>query len=162
MRTRHLAAVLALLSILSPQTVLAEAPVVNNLTAAQRPGTKLVDIRYDVTADTSTVKVTLQISGDGGTTFAVPATNVTGDVGAGIAVGTGKTMVWNADADWLDQFSDKMCFQVTADDLLSEGFALIPAGEFQMGNARSASGDGRLASGFTMPAWHWCSSHGPE
>ena len=46
----------------------AAAPGVSNLTATQRTGTKLVDITYDVTADTPTVIVSLEISSDGGTT----------------------------------------------------------------------------------------------
>jgi hypothetical protein len=33
-----------------------------------------VNISYDVTADTPTVFVSLEISSDGGTTFSVPAT----------------------------------------------------------------------------------------
>ena len=43
-------------------------PVVSNISAVQRAGTKLVDITYDVTADTSTVAVTLAISSNGSTT----------------------------------------------------------------------------------------------
>jgi hypothetical protein len=60
-------------------------PVVSNLKAVQREGTKLVDITYDVAADTATVKVSLQISGDGGVTFAVPAVSVAGAVGPGVS-----------------------------------------------------------------------------
>jgi hypothetical protein len=52
-------AALALLACISP--VLAADPVVSNLSASKRPGTKLVDITYDVTADTPTVKLTLEI-----------------------------------------------------------------------------------------------------
>jgi hypothetical protein len=43
-------------------------PVVSNISAVQRAGTKLVDITYDVTADTTTVVVGLEISNDGGQT----------------------------------------------------------------------------------------------
>jgi hypothetical protein len=54
-----LAAAAALLASVFP--ALAADPVVSNLTASQRAGTKLVDITYDVTADTPTVKLTLEI-----------------------------------------------------------------------------------------------------
>jgi formylglycine-generating enzyme required for sulfatase activity len=108
-------------------------PVVSNLSAAQRPGTKLVDITYDLTADTSTVKVSLQISSDGGTTYNVPVTAVSGAIGNGVTVGTGKTITWDAGVDWDGKYSPQTRFRVVADDLL-EGFALIPAGAFTMGD----------------------------
>ena len=41
-------------------TLLAADPVVSNVQGLQRPGTKLVDITYDVTADTPTVGVTMR------------------------------------------------------------------------------------------------------
>ena len=50
MTTRHLfTAALGILGSIS--NLLAADPVVSNLTAAQRPATKLVDISYDVTAN---------------------------------------------------------------------------------------------------------------
>jgi len=106
------------------------APVVSNLTAAQRAGTKLVDITYDLAAPGfGAVSVTLEASSDGGATWTVPVTSVTGAVGAGVTPGTGKTIVWNAGADWPRSYSTQMGFRITADD----GFALIPAGSFTMG-----------------------------
>jgi formylglycine-generating enzyme required for sulfatase activity len=138
-RISRFASVGAALCLLAP---LAEAadPVVSNISAVQRAGTQLVDITYDVTADTSTVQVTLAISSDGGTTFNVPATTVSGAVGTGVAIGTGKAITWNAGADWAKQYSTTTRFKVTADDLLT-GFSLIPAGSFQMGNAMAADTD---------------------
>jgi formylglycine-generating enzyme required for sulfatase activity len=109
-------------------------PVVSNLVAVQRAGTKLVDITYDVSADTATVAVSLQISGDGGATFEVPAVSVTGEVGPGVSTGTGKTLTWNAGVDWNGQYSPQLRFKVVADDVPA-GFASIPAGPFLMGDA---------------------------
>ncbi len=100
-----LAAAAALLAALSP--ALAAYPVVSNLTAAQRPGTKLVDITYDVTADTQTVKVILEISGDGEATWAVPVKSVTGPVGSDVAVGPDKTITWSTGVDWDRPYSPK-------------------------------------------------------
>jgi formylglycine-generating enzyme required for sulfatase activity len=115
MTTRHL--FIAALTILGTiTTAFAADPVVSNLTAAQRPGTKLVDITYDVTADTPTVGITLRISSDGGATFDVPATTLTGAVGANVPVGAGKVITWNAGTDWLGNYSTAMRFEVKVDD----------------------------------------------
>ncbi len=53
--------------------VQAVPPVVSNIRASQRTGTKFVDIYYDVTASTSSVTVAVQASGDGGLTYTIPA-----------------------------------------------------------------------------------------
>jgi formylglycine-generating enzyme required for sulfatase activity len=125
--------ILSVCAILCAMTnyLLAADPIVSNLTAAQRPGTKLVDITYDVTADTPTVGVTLRISSDGGTTFSVPATTLTGAVGANVPVGTGKVITWNAGTDWLGNYSTAMRFEIKVDDGVvpaPEGFAYVAAG----------------------------------
>jgi len=133
------AAVSAAIFILTP-FVHAADPVVSNITAVQRAGTQLVDITYDVTADTPTVQVSLAISSDGGTTYNVPATTVSGAIGLGVARGTGKVITWDAGADWGKQYTATMRFKVTAVEFLS-GFSLIPAGSFQMGNAMAADTD---------------------
>jgi formylglycine-generating enzyme required for sulfatase activity len=112
-------------------TLLAADPVVSNVQGLQRPGSKLVDITYDVTADTPTVGVTLRISSDGGTTFSVPATTLSGAVGANVPVGTGKVITWNAGTDWLGNYSTAMRFEVKVDDGVvpaPEGFAYVAAG----------------------------------
>jgi hypothetical protein len=70
----NLAPILGHALLLFPAAACAAYPVISNLTAAQRAGTKLVDITYDVTADTQSVIVSLEISSVGGTTFSVPAT----------------------------------------------------------------------------------------
>jgi formylglycine-generating enzyme required for sulfatase activity len=113
-------------------------PVITNISATQRSGTKFVDITYDLSALTPTVKVTLEISRDGGLTYNVPVTSTTGAVGNAVTVGTGKTIVWNAGVDWDSNFSNQMRFRLVADDLQVPGFSLIPAGTFTMGRT---SGD---------------------
>jgi sulfatase modifying factor 1 len=115
-------------------------PVVSNITAVQRVGTKLVDISYNVTADTTTVQIDLKISNNGGQTFTVPAVSTSGAVGAGIPTGANKTITWNAGVDWNGFNASQLRFKVIADDLLldSTQFALIPAGSFTMGRT---SGD---------------------
>ena len=60
-------------------------PVVSGVAFAQRPGTKQVDITYDVVdPDSNTVAVSLRISSDDGATWTVPATSLWGDVGAAV------------------------------------------------------------------------------
>jgi formylglycine-generating enzyme required for sulfatase activity len=94
----------------------AAAPVVSNISAAQRPNSRLVDITYDVAADFPTVSVSLQVSSNGGSTFVVPATTLSGAIGAGVATGTAKKITWDAGADWSGQYSTQMRFKVIADD----------------------------------------------
>jgi len=111
------------------------APVVSNLTAGQRAGTRLVDVGYDVAAPGfPAVFIKLEASSDGGATWTVPVQTVSGDVGDAVPVGAGKAIVWDAGADWPGNLSTQMRFRVTADD----GFSLIPGGEFTMGRT---SGD---------------------
>jgi formylglycine-generating enzyme required for sulfatase activity len=65
------------------------------VSVAQRPGTKLVDISYDVWSDaTNVVTVSLTVDGE------IAAASLSGDTGAGISIGSGKSIVWDACADW--------------------------------------------------------------
>ena len=116
------------------------ATSISNLTVNQRSGTRLVDLTYNLSAPGLTsVGIRLEISSDGGSTWTVPALSVTGAVGGSVTPGTGKAMVWDAGKDLPDQINDQMRFRLTVD----EGFALIPAGTFTMGNT---SGDTDAAS----------------
>ena len=85
--------------VLAGSAVLAVADVTfTNLMVAQRPGTKLVDITYDLISDlTNAVPISLKVKN--GTTN-VTSTNCTGDVGANVLPGAGKQMVWNMGTDW--------------------------------------------------------------
>jgi formylglycine-generating enzyme required for sulfatase activity len=105
---------------------------VSNVRAAQRPGTNLVDIDYDVTGTTKPVKVTMLASDDDGTTFSVPATSLSGAVGGGITPGPNLRITWDAGTDWAGHFSTLGRFAITADDA---EFVLIPAGSFEMGDS---------------------------
>ena len=92
------------------------APLVSNVVGAQRAGTKLVDITYDLADDDhATLSVTIKISQDAGATWDVPCTSLSGDgIGPEVAPGKGKSIVWDAGADWNGQWSDQMLVEVTA------------------------------------------------
>src|SRR4030095_16916340 len=91
----------------------AAAPVVTNVVASQRSGTKLIDIRYDVfDADGDPLKIRIEISHKGGTNYSVPASHLIGDVGSNITPGTNKLIVWNAGIDWDGEYSPLMRVKV--------------------------------------------------
>ena len=64
-------------------------PVVSNVRAAQRPGTQLVDIYYDLAdPDSASLAITVLVSTDGGASYGLPATSFSGS-GWGSAVTPG-------------------------------------------------------------------------
>jgi len=131
---------LSLVLCLLPPPLTAVEPVVSNVRAAQRAGTKLVDVYYDLSGADSPATVAVAVSSDGGGSYAVPATSLSGAVGGGVGNGANKHVVWNAAADWNGQFSQAVKFRITATTPppVPDGFALIPAGSFTMGRT---SGD---------------------
>ena len=137
MKNSHVS--VCVLFLLCAVAVQAAPPVVSNIRASQRTGTKFVDIYYDVTASTSSVTVAVQASGDGGLTYTIPAATFTGNVGAGVAPGSNRHIVWNAGNDWNGQWVAACKVRVTANDgttpAAPAGMAYIPAGLFQMGDS---------------------------
>jgi formylglycine-generating enzyme required for sulfatase activity len=111
-------------------------PVVSNVRAAQRAGTQLVDVYYDLASTSNVLAVSIMVSTNGGEEYTLPATSFTGAVGGGIAPGTNQKITWNAGTDWPTNFSTNVRFRVTADDQVApSGMALIPAGSFTMGDS---------------------------
>jgi sulfatase modifying factor 1 len=116
-------------------TSAAQAAVsVSNVSAAQTPGTKEMVITYDVAASTPTVSVSLEVR-DGDTVL--PASSVSGHVGAGVATGAGRSIVWDAGADWNGNVAT-LTYTVTADDGVEEpppapaGMVLVEGGTLAM------------------------------
>jgi hypothetical protein len=88
---------------------------VSHVQTRQRPGTKLVDLSYDLMGAGSDYYVLVAVSSDGGATFTVSATHCTGDGGTSPTVpGTNRHIVWDAGADFPDQFSTQMRVMVMA------------------------------------------------
>ena len=89
--------------------------IVSNLLVVQRPGTKLVDITYDVSCTgTTTAMVSLAIS-DAGTPIGV--VSLSGNIGD-VVEGTEKHIVWDMGTDWNGNYS-ALSFALTAEVELS-------------------------------------------
>jgi len=138
----HRAVVIAGLVVLAGNgAIQAAAPVVSNVRASQRLGTQLVDIYYDVAdAGSATLTVSVAVSTNGGASYTSGGPSFTGALGAGVAPGSSKKIVWNAGVDLPAKLFSNVRVSVTAsDDTAPAGMALIPAGSFTMGNSFSAS-----------------------
>ena len=96
------------------------APHVYNVTGSQRTdGSKIVDIYYNILEpDGDTLRVTLQVSDDDGTTFdIIPSDSLlSGDIGDGVLTGTGKHIIWNAGEETIIFEGTTYRFKVIADD----------------------------------------------
>ena len=119
-----------LLLLLIPSLLSAAAPVVSNVRAAQRAGTKLIDVTYDLSdSDSAAVFVSIQIYANGST---LPAFSLSGDVGSGVAPGFNKKITWNAGQDWNRQYTTSGSARIIADDLTTAvpnpTLAYVPAG----------------------------------
>ena len=76
------------------------APVVSNVTVSQRTdGSCIVDIYYTLSdADNDRCTVNMAVSDDGGSSWAVTATSLSGDIGENISSGF-RQITWNSKAD---------------------------------------------------------------
>ena len=137
-------------------SLLAQAPEVTNVECRQLayPST-LVEITYNVDAETETVHIQLLMSEDGGETWDVPVTVTEGDIGSDIDIGQNKRILWDAGREFLDQFSERMKARIVACDrnpgeerevVLAQGVNIvlcwIPPGSFEMGSPDQEEGRG--------------------
>ena len=92
-------------------------PVVSNVTAIQRTdGSGIVDIYYTLSdADNDRCKVSIEVSSDGGSTWNVTATSLSGDIGENISPGR-RHITWNSKADLPGEYGTNYRVKVTADD----------------------------------------------
>jgi formylglycine-generating enzyme required for sulfatase activity len=152
------------LSMLTALTVVrATLPVVSNVVATQRTGTKLVDISYDVAdADGDALKIRVEVSDNAGTKYSVPAFSFTGDIGDNITPGSNKTIVWDAGVDWDGEYSDQMRVKVIAVDGRGlpglEWGSEVPAGGFLLGQDGGAEGSGPSRH-VNIPWSYWLSKY---
>lgn len=128
-------------------------PAVTNVLAVQRPGTFLVDITFDLLdVDGDLMTVSAALSTDGGVTYPIACTTVTGDAGAGILSAAGLMITWDAFADFPGYNGTTCRIKVEADDGVSTvppGFVYISPGTFMMGSPVGEPGR----------AWEWETLH---
>jgi hypothetical protein len=87
---------------------------ITNVIAQQRPGTKLVDITYDVISDlTNGVHILLFVEDDG---QRLPVSSLSGDFGANVLPGTGRQIVWDAGRDWSADQTGELVFILAVND----------------------------------------------
>jgi sulfatase modifying factor 1 len=139
---KKLPVLLVVLTVALSNFVDAAPPIVTNIRPAQIAGTKNVEVLYDVSdADGDALTIGLEISGDGGLTYTIPATALSGHSGSGVTSGVNRRIVWNAGYDWNNQYVPNARARVTAHDgttpVPPSGMVYIPAGVFQMGDANS-------------------------
>jgi formylglycine-generating enzyme required for sulfatase activity len=163
MKIPHVLTLLAAVSLSVVPAVFATLPVVSNVSATQRAGTKIVDISYDVAdADGDTLKIRVEVSDDAGVHYSIPAFSFTGAIGDNIVAGTGKAIVWDAGTDWDGEYSDKMRVKVIAVDGKGlpglEWGTEVPAGGFLMGQDGGAEGTGPSRH-VNIPWSYWLSKY---
>lgn len=140
-----LPAISAVFLILARLPAWAVAPTVTNVQAHQwQDDTRKVQITYYLTdPDSASVYVSVAISTDGGSTYGITPSHITGDIGW-VRTGGTRTIVWDAKAQYPDAVWTSCKAKVTADD--SSGgvypgtMVYIPAGGFDMGTPDSWTG----------------------
>jgi hypothetical protein len=111
-------------------------PVVSNVSASQLSNTKNINISYDLADDTSTnLSVIIDISEDGGATWTVTDTSVTGNIGASQTTGTSKTITWDAGADFNNQDQNDLRVRVRAQDKFTNQSAYVQSANFSLDTA---------------------------
>ena len=120
----------------------AVGPTVTNVQAHQwQDASRKVEITYTLTdPDTTSVYVSVVISNDGGSTYSITPTSVTGDIGW-VRPGGRRTIIWDAKAQYPTAVWSSCKARITADDSSSGVYpgqmVYIPAGSFLMGTPDS-------------------------
>ncbi len=95
-------------------------------------------VRFNLAdADGDALHVTLSLYADNGNTFLMQCTNTDPPPGTAFTVGTDRTIIWNAQAEYPGHAGSEYVLKVVADDgfvTTPEGFVLVPPGTFMMGS----------------------------
>jgi len=124
-----------------------------NVVATQRPGTKLVDIHYDLLSETNgTVPVTLSVENSG---ISVPTSGLSGDVGANVVPGTNKVIVWSAGVNWSGKVGDLdfIVKHTTSTQFFSSANGVVDSRDYSF-VVTSERGTPTPAVGTNLYAWH--------
>ena len=108
-----------------------KVPAISNLSASQNLGNNFVTISYDL-SDISSSSITLAVSSDGGSTWNVPATTVSGDIGSGVLSGSGKSITWNAGVDFPNQQIANMQVRLLPTDIYNNVGNLVSSNIFSL------------------------------
>jgi sulfatase modifying factor 1 len=137
MKRKIILSVALLVPLLSVSVLANSAPVVSNVTAAQRAdASKLVDIYYDLNdVDGDSCTVWVVVSDDNGVSWKVPALTFTGDVGAAVPIGIGKHIIWDASADIPGKVGNVKARVYADDGKSADSLVLLPGGVFKMGDS---------------------------
>ena len=87
-------------------------PVVSNVEMMQLEGSRTVKVTYDLNGEAAIVTLGIETNG-----VAIPdsaVTRLTGDVCKVVELGTDKTIIWNAGADWPENVTESAKAKVTA------------------------------------------------
>lgn len=135
----------------------AAPPVVSNVRASQRPGTKFVDVQYDIAdPDSAVLTVQIEMSSNSGQAYDLPLKSLSGHVGFGVTPGANRVIFWDAGKDWNGNFSPNCRVRIWAFDnsapVPPPGMVFIPSGTFRMGyiNPQNVGGDVTLSKGYFM------------
>ncbi|MBK9471826.1 MAG: SUMF1/EgtB/PvdO family nonheme iron enzyme [bacterium] len=132
------------MEVASPRLALGEAPIVTNVVAEQLPGTGMVRVTFDVSdAEGDQVTARLTASSNGGSSFDLLATSVSGDVMTPMSPGLGKQIIWNAAADYPGRYWGQVVAKIICSDgaLTAGEMVLVPAGPFTMGSNSGSSAE---------------------
>ncbi|ARN56576.1 formylglycine-generating enzyme family protein [Sedimentisphaera salicampi] len=93
------------------------APEVTNVQANQRTdGSGIVEISYTLSdADGDACQISAAVSDDGGETYSITPTDLSGDTGGNITPGS-RTIYWNSKADLPGEYGENYRVKITADD----------------------------------------------
>ncbi len=93
-------------------------PVISSLAVSQRrDGSRIVDIRYGLyDSDGDKCCVSIEVSSDGGTTWTVPTSSATGDIGPNIIPDPNRHIVWDPKVDAPGQTGCNFKVRITVDD----------------------------------------------
>jgi hypothetical protein len=126
MRAQRVVVTLAILvvALATARGGLAQTSAAANVSSVVRGG--VVVVSYDLTSvdPAATFVVTLEVSGDGGQTYAVRPRTVTGDVGPAVRAGFGKQITWEAARDVETLEFDRYRYRVKADPVRGQGSLL--------------------------------------
>jgi len=101
-------------------------PIVNNVTLVLREGTQLADITYDLDhTDGLSSTVTVEATTDDENWDILQMVTGVGNIGEGVAVGTGKTLLWDIGTEWDTQLLPNLKIRIRADDGQGSAFVLV-------------------------------------